>query len=165
MVAFLVGGVLGTVVGEFGRNAIVSTVWGPRVQLYCEPNNISQLVEMCPDAKTSLFTACLCFNATESNIRNMIIASVMYMPLHALKSLILNHIYPIPCAARTWVFVQGSIAFLVRWSASLGATRLLSLCEGPEVKFRCESNDNSDNWNVAWCQSTVFSQRVCVSAP
>ena len=40
-----------------------------------------------------------------------------------------NHLYPIECAIQNWIFVQGCIAFSVRWSMSLGVRRLVSLCE------------------------------------
>ena len=42
------------------------------VQLRCEPNNISRPVEICPDARAQLFTACMCYNSKENAIKKSI---------------------------------------------------------------------------------------------
>ena len=52
-----------------------------------------------------------------------------------------NRLYPIECAIQNWIFVQGCMAFSVRWSTSLGVRRLVSLCESPQVQLHCEPNN------------------------
>ena len=51
-----------------------------------------------------------------------------------------NHQCPIECAIPNWIFAQDGMAFSVRWSASLGARRLVSVCESPRVQLRCHPN-------------------------
>ena len=54
---------------SLGARRLVSLCESPRVKLRCEPNNISRPVEICPDARAQLFTACPCYNSNKKTIK------------------------------------------------------------------------------------------------
>ena len=124
----------------------LSEIWlceSPRDKLRCDPNNILRPVEMCPDARARLFTACLCYNFKENTIKNIIIASAKCTSLHSLKSLVFKPSPPHRVHLSELFFVQGWMAFSVRWRRIFGARRLVSFCENPRIQLHCGLNNIS----------------------
>ena len=141
----------------------LSEIWlceSPRDKLRCDPNNILRPVEMCPDARARLFTACLCYNFKGNTIKNIIIASAKCTSLHSLRSLVFKPSPPHRVHLSELFFVQGWMAFSLRWSASFWceATSVI-LWESPDSTPLRAKQHFAASWNVSWCQG------ACVTNP
>ena len=63
--------------------------------------------------------------------------------------------------------VQGWMAFLVQWSASLGVRRSGSLCENPQVQLHCKPNNISQPvqmWQCLDARAQLFTACLCYNS-